>query len=975
MKSNATQSLLPLSAIVVVVFIGEAIVMAILHACGLRGTWDIVLDPLLLSALVAPILLLLLPRLGVEPSPVPEDGVPAPGASSRWRTVAALGGMVSIAVLLLAGLSASHSIFEEDTITTFQEHQLAEAQHLARSVKGIFEEVQQDLGYLSRDADIVNASPDRQEALDAFLETHSDVLNNITVIDAEGSRILRSPASSTLKNISHWPAFAAVRDIGGVHISEPHSPVIEKGVRVVRITLPIEDRGEFRGVMFAGIDMRKLWDKCLSLPDAVCASSCWVIENDGKILYDTDGRYAGRTWEEVENDRRAGREEGSEEEEAARESLRWRVQRGEEGTAVFTNNNAGGIDELMAFTPIRLGNQTYGLAITAQKTALAGPIAAHARVTYALTAGMLLFLGVGGYVGIRGVRANARLVAEQKYAAARNLAEAQSREMEGRFRDLFESANDVILLVDSEGDIVDINCLAEQLTGYSRRELLRSNVLGDLIIPEDRGQIEQVLGELLAGRSQLYNVRWRAKDGTVIMFEGSSSARLSADGEFQTTRCILRDITDRMRAEEDLRRAKAAAETANQAKSEFLANMSHEIRTPMTAILGFADVLLERGNIEDAPPDRIEAARTIKRNGENLVGIINDILDLSKVEAGKMGVEQIACDPAMLIAEVASLVKAKADGRGLAFNIEYIGDLPETIQTDPMRLRQILINLIGNAIKFTEIGGVRLITSVVDDEVTPRLQFDVLDTGVGLTEEQAAKLFQPFSQGDNSTTRKFGGTGLGLTISKRLAQMLGGDITVVDTQPGVGTRFRLTVTTGSLDGVKMIHKPSSATGVAAEADTASAGQPDVRGCRILLAEDGPDNQRLFAHVLRRAGADVTVKENGKLAMEAALTARDEDTAFDIILMDMQMPVMDGYEATALLRQKGYTGPIIALTAHAMGGDREKCMDAGCDDYAAKPIDREKLINTIEEWQRKRPILAKELASRTAPHEDADLFAP
>jgi CheY-like chemotaxis protein len=251
--------------------------------------------------------------------------------------------------------------------------------------------------------------------------------------------------------------------------------------------------------------------------------------------------------------------------------------------------------------------------------------------------------------------------------------------------------------------------------------------------------------------------------------------------------------------------------------------------------------------------------------------------------------------------------------------------------------------------------------------LSPFLQFDVVDTGVGMTQEQVARLFQPFTQADTSTARKHGGTGLGLTISKRFAGMLGGDIAVIDTKEGVGTRFRLTLATGPLEGVKMIEDPMSATvvvsddssghtashecgtapaeagGMQTEARSAPAAQLD---CRILLVEDGPDNQRLIAHVLKRAGAEVTVTENGKLALETALAARDERNPFDVILMDMQMPVMDGYEATRRLRQEGYTNPIIALTAHAMTGDREKCVEAGCNDYATKPIDRRKLIEAI-----------------------------
>jgi PAS domain S-box-containing protein len=398
----------------------------------------------------------------------------------------------------------------------------------------------------------------------------------------------------------------------------------------------------------------------------------------------------------------------------------------------------------------------------------------------------------------------------------------------------------------------------------------------------------------------------------------------------------------------DLVEARQAAEAATRAKSEFLANMSHEIRTPMTAILGFSDLLLEHPSFRNAPPDRIEAAKTIKRNGEHLLGIVNDILDLSKIEAGKMTIERISCSPCRILAEVISFARVRTEARGLAISIEYEGAIPETIRTDPTRLRQILINLVNNAIKFTEVGGVRLVARCVKGGSEPLMQFDVVDTGVGMSEEQVARLFQPFSQADASTTRKFGGTGLGLSISKRLTAMLGGDISVVETKPGAGTRVRVTIATGPLTGVNMMEDPLSATVVVPEAvgETPGTGQSPLNGCRILLAEDGPDNQRLIAHVLGKAGAAVVVVENGRLAANAALVAREEGKPFDVILMDMQMPVMDGYAATRSLRQEGYNGPIVALTAHAMASDREKCLNAGCNDYASKPIDRNKLIETI-----------------------------
>jgi CheY-like chemotaxis protein len=299
----------------------------------------------------------------------------------------------------------------------------------------------------------------------------------------------------------------------------------------------------------------------------------------------------------------------------------------------------------------------------------------------------------------------------------------------------------------------------------------------------------------------------------------------------------------------------------------------------------------------------------------------------------------------------------RADAKGLPLRAEYVGPIPQTIRTDPTRLRQILLNLVGNAVKFTEVGEVRLrirLDAAVESD--PRLVLEVIDTGIGMTPEQMTKVFQPFTQADSSTTRKYGGTGLGLSISRRLATMLGGNITATSS-PGRGSCFCVSVATGSLQGVPLIEpgRPTEKPLPAAEPT-----RPKIRlDCRVLLAEDGPDNQRLITFVLRRAGADVTVVENGQQAVEHAMAtypgwgrrADDPQEAFDVVLMDMQMPVMDGYQATRQLRAHGYRHPIIALTAHALQHDRAKCIEAGCDDYAAKPIDREKLIELVDRYAR------------------------
>ena len=387
--------------------------------------------------------------------------------------------------------------------------------------------------------------------------------------------------------------------------------------------------------------------------------------------------------------------------------------------------------------------------------------------------------------------------------------------------------------------------------------------------------------------------------------------------------------------------ARRAAQEASRLKSEFLAHTSHEIRTPMTALVGYTELL---GDPDLSPAERAEGLATIRRNGEHLMTIVNDILDLSKIESGRMTIERMACSPFALVAEVAAVVRPRAARDGLAFAVEYRSPLPETIETDPTRLRQILLNLVGNAIKFTPRGSVRLEVGPVEDT---RLCFEVIDTGIGLDAEQQARLFTAFSQADASTTRRFGGTGLGLAISKRLAGMLGGDLRV-RSLPGEGSTFTLTIDVGSLAGVRLLDRPPEVRAAAERPEPSADERQALRG-RILLAEDGLDARRLLARHLRAAGAEVETAENGLVACELALRAAEAGAPYDLILMDMQMPELDGYAAAARLRAAGYRGPIVALTAHAMEDERARCLGAGCDGFAAKPILRRTLIEVARAY--------------------------
>jgi diguanylate cyclase (GGDEF)-like protein len=403
------------------------------------------------------------------------------------------------------------------------------------------------------------------------------------------------------------------------------------------------------------------------------------------------------------------------------------------------------------------------------------------------------------------------------------------------------------------------------------------------------------------------------------------------------------DITARKQAEEAVQRSKEQADAANAAKSAFLANMSHEIRTPMTAMLGYSGKLLDPNQ---PAHDRERCVRVIRRNGEHLLAIINDILDLSKIEVGKVEAERVEVPVIGIVSDVVALTRVKAVERQLQFKVVFDGPIPERVITDPLRVRQILVNLVGNAIKFTNSGSVTVRVACLRRVDGASIHIDVIDTGIGMSERQLARLFQPFSQVDESTTRKFGGTGLGLTISRRLANLLGGDI-VVQSKAGTGSTFSAWFEAGNLNGVPMRYNATeSDLSIAAELPE---HERSLLSGRVLLAEDGVDNLELIKSYLHEAGLEVAVAENGRAAIEAAMASR-----FDLILMDMQMPEMDGYTAARELRKRGMTIPIIALTANAMTHDRARCLQAGCDDYMAKPIDTSIFFTTLARYLKQAP---------------------
>ncbi len=519
---------------------------------------------------------------------------------------------------------------------------------------------------------------------------------------------------------------------------------------------------------------------------------------------------------------------------------------------------------------------------------------------------------------------------------------------EARYRAVVDDQSEFICRYTPDTIITFANDACCRCFGVPREALVGSSYLR--LFPEsERAKIRENIARL--GHETLsnsYEVQVSISGGPRRWHQWTDRPITGPDARIIEIQSVGRDVTDLKRALGDLEHARDAAEASNRAKSEFLANMSHEIRTPMTAILGYSDLLITK----DTPDDmRHDCALTIRRNGEHLLSIINDILDLSKIEAGRMTIEQVNFAPRQIIEETASLMRVRAAEKKLTFSVTVDDQVPGEIASDPVRVRQIVMNLLSNAIKFTEKGEVALTVTVmgaVAEGANCTLRIDVRDSGIGMTPDQVGRLFRPFTQADTSTTRKFGGTGLGLTICRRLAQMLGGDITV-SSAPGAGSVFSAHLQARCISKACAIEatERAEAAAMARRSGRNEDGQPVIacplpEGGRILIAEDGPDNQRLFTFHLSKAGHQVTLAENGRVAVEEAVRARQEGRPFEVVFMDMQMPEVDGYTAAARLRAEGFTIPIIALTAHAMTGDREKCIQAGCNDYATKPIAGPKL---------------------------------
>ncbi|MFZ5832106.1 MAG: ATP-binding protein, partial [Planctomycetota bacterium] len=511
---------------------------------------------------------------------------------------------------------------------------------------------------------------------------------------------------------------------------------------------------------------------------------------------------------------------------------------------------------------------------------------------------------------------------------------------EEKYRTLFENAPLGIFRSTMEGRFIEVNPAIATLLRYdSPQEVIEHvrDIAAQIYVhPEERHQIIRAL--LNSNGVTRNTVHYRRRDGTV--FIANLYLRLVRDeaGVPQLIEGMVEDITERKRAEEELLHAKAAAEAASRAKSYFLANMSHEIRTPMTAILGFTDVLLCD---EHSPHKRREYLAIIRENGKVLLQLLNDVLDLSRIEARGIAIEPVPCNPRQVVEEVLALLRLRAEEKRLVLEANYQSPLPSTILTDAVRLRQVLVNLIGNGIKFTERGHVHVkVACSGRHSKSPFIHFTVSDTGIGIPPDVLSRLFQPFVQADDSFSRRYGGSGLGLAISKRLADALGGTLEVISCQ-GEGSTFTLSVPILAARQLEESLEPAEQLEL--------GGRGGERATRVLLAEDVEAIRKFLCLVLRAGDVEVDEAVDGIAACKMAMSSLREQRPYDVILMDVQMPELDGLAATQRLRAQGWRWPIIALTAHAMEGDQERCLQAGCDSFLSKPVEREALLSAIAHW--------------------------
>jgi len=512
---------------------------------------------------------------------------------------------------------------------------------------------------------------------------------------------------------------------------------------------------------------------------------------------------------------------------------------------------------------------------------------------------------------------------------------------------VFDTANSIIAVIDRNGSMVKFNKSAENFTGYSRDEIREPFFWANFLLPEQRDSVKSVFERVINGEiTPRYENYWCSKDGKTKLFDWTNALILDDTERMTHLVTVGMDMTETKKIQKELLEAKLEAENANIAKSQFLANMSHEIRTPMNAIMGLSQLLLSM-NLEHMQKDYVEK---INSSSRLLLSIINDILDFSKIEAGILEFEYVNFNISDILSQLTAIFSQVAKNKGVELLFGVDSNIPTKLVGDKLRITQVLTNLLSNSIKFTQKGRIELEIkqkAVSDNRLL--LEFIVKDTGIGISEDQMHKLFMPFTQADVSTTRKFGGTGLGLAISKKIITAMGGHIyarSVVGEGSVFG--FEIELETGSDYSVR-VNESKIARIAHQNGDDNKKQTVSLKGIKVLLVEDNEVNTEVASRILTRVGAAVYTATNGK---EAVLMMSENPSKYNIILMDIQMPIMGGYEASSVIRETNKDIPIIALTAAVMVEDKQKAIDAGMNDYVSKPIDMYELLNTVLKWASK-----------------------
>ena len=501
---------------------------------------------------------------------------------------------------------------------------------------------------------------------------------------------------------------------------------------------------------------------------------------------------------------------------------------------------------------------------------------------------------------------------------------------------IIEAEPECVKIVDAEGHLVEMNPAGLSMIAANSLKQIQGLPVSQLVTSEHRAAFMELHRAVISGEERSLTFEIEGLDGKRHWMDTRAVPLADSQGRLVHL-AITREVTARKQQEDETRQARERAEAASRAKSDFLANMSHELRTPLTAILGYSDILRAE---TDADDEQDAALKAIYGSAEHLLALISDVLDVSKIEAGHVVCEAVPTDFAQIIHQVVEGMRPRAEAKGLSLDLIWDDAVPPAINTDPVRVRQILDNLLSNAIKFTSEGGVivrlRAERRATDGAAT-RISILVKDTGIGIEEGAVERLFFPFQQADSSTTRKFGGTGLGLSISRQLARLMGGDVTAEST-PGMGSTFIFTLTASEASLPVSDAQPPPAVGRVAT----------FTG-RVLVVEDNPVNRKLLCKLLERRGLEVELAKDGLEGFEMADASERSGRPYDLVLLDMHMPVQDGYTTARQLKGEGYGRPVVALTASAMAEDRRRCLDAGCDDYLPKPVDASDLNGILARY--------------------------